>query len=459
MAAGRSDAGRMRAGLNRRQLLTGASALTVPALAGRHGWLAAAQGVIATPAAGATPAGTTSGGTATGEIMREKLAQAGAILDALDIDLWMVVARESDTLGDPILPLILGTSVTWASAFLISRTGHHTAIVGSGDVDNVKQTGAWDDVAGYVQDFGPPLREAIAAHNPRTLALDYSKDNFMADGLTYGMYLQLQDILGSTPYWGRIVSGAPVSVRVRARKSAEEQRRLRAAVATTVEIWDATQHHLALGQSELEIAAFMHSQLQSRGITSAWDWDYCPTVIAGPNSPAFHSGPGAIKTEPGQTLSIDFGVKQDLYCSDMQRTFYFRKPGETTAPAPVQHAFDVVDNVIQTAAKALKPGARGWEVDQVGRAIFKEAGFAEWPYALGHQVGRIEHDGGTLLAPKWPRYGTLPDGVIEADEVYALEIGTTVPGYGWVSLEEDLVVTPGGAEFLAAPQRALILLG
>ncbi len=392
------------------------------------------------------------------QLVRSKLEQAAQILDELDVDLWMPVARESDTLSDPILPLILGTSVTWESAFVVSRSGHHRAIVGSGDVENVRQSGAWDDVVGYVEDFGETLREAMAEYDPRTLALDYSVDNFMADGLTYGMYLRLEEILDTTPYWDRVVSGEPISVRLRSRKSPEEQRRIRVAVATTDEIWRETGNWLRTGRTELEVAAFMHDQLIARGIDSAWDWAYCPTVIAGPDSPGFHTGPGEFAINPGETLAIDFGVKQDLYTSDMQRTWYFLKPGETEAPAAVREAFDVVDAVIQTAAQALKPGVRGWKVDKVGRDIFAEAGLAEWPYALGHQIGRIEHDGGTLLAPKWERYGSRPDGIVEKDEAYALEIGTLVEGYGWVSLEENLIVTEHGSEFIVEPQRELMLI-
>jgi Xaa-Pro aminopeptidase len=443
--------------VSRRALLVGAAALTLPV----EPFHSLALGLTARPAGAAlraqvaSPAGEA---VSDGDLVREKLEQAARILDELDIDLWMPVARESDTLGDPSLPLIAGTSVTWESAFLVSRTGRHLALVGSGDVENLKQTGAWDDVVGYVQDFAEPLREAIAGYDPKTLALNYSVDNFMADGLTYGMYLRLQGILEDTPYWARVVTGEPVAVRVRARKSAEEQRRLAAAVATTVEIWDELAAWLRPGQTELEIAAFMHGQLEERGLDSAWDWNYCPTVIAGPDSPGFHTGPGDYPTRQGELLALDFGVKQDLYCSDMQRTFYFLRPGETEPPGEVRDAFAVVDDVIQSAAEALRPGVQGWEVDQIGRDIFAAAGFEEWPYALGHQVGRVEHDGGTMIAPHWERYGTRPDGVVEADEVYALEIGTMVPGYGWASLEENLVVTPSGAKFLTEPQRDLILI-
>ncbi|HET7036331.1 MAG TPA: Xaa-Pro peptidase family protein [Thermomicrobiaceae bacterium] len=392
-------------------------------------------------------------------IVPEKLRQATEILNERDIDLWMLVARESDLLGDPSLPLVVGTSVTWESFFLISRSGEHRAIVGNGDVENIKQTGAWGDVRGYVQGARDELVGALEQIDPRQIALNYSTDNNIADGLTYGMYLRLQALLTGTPYFERVVSGEPVASRLRARKSAEEQRRIRAAVATTDEIWGALEERVKPGMSEREIADFMHAELDRRDIGSSWDWRYCPGVTAGPNSPIGHVGPTDVAIEPGQLLSIDFGVRQDDYCSDMQRTYYFLREGEREAPAPVLRAFEVVSGAIQEAAAMLKPGVPGWEVDQVAREIFAKAGAEEWGYALGHQLGRACHDGGCLLGPRWERYGERPYDRVEADEVYTLEIGVSVPGYGRVSLEEDVVVTQDGCEFLSEPQRRPILIG
>ncbi|MEZ4570302.1 MAG: hypothetical protein R2849_08230 [Thermomicrobiales bacterium] len=40
-------------------------------------------------------------GSADQNIVREKLSQAVEILDEQDVDLWMLLARESDTMGDP----------------------------------------------------------------------------------------------------------------------------------------------------------------------------------------------------------------------------------------------------------------------------------------------------------------------------------------------------------------------
>ena len=391
-------------------------------------------------------------------IVREKLAQAVEVLEEEGVDLWMIVARESDVLGDPSMPLVVGTSVTWESAFLISRTGDHRAIVAVGDVENIRQTGAWDNVVGYVEGISGELIRAFDELQPNMIALNYSIDNYMSDGVTHGMYLLLEEMLRYTPHWAKVQSSGEIPTKVRARKSPAELERIRTAVRTTERIWEALEAWLRPGLTERQISEYMHGQLDERRIGSSWDWNYCPGVTAGPDSPRGHVGPTDVETRAGQLLSIDFGVREDEYCSDLQRTFYFLKPGETEAPDDVKRYFAIVDRCIQDAAAFVRPGVMGWEVDDVARRIFAEAGLEEWQYALGHQMGRACHDGGTVLGPRWERYGQRPYGKLEVDEVYTLEIGCLVPGYGVVSQEEDIIVTADGCEFLAAPQRKVILI-
>ena len=389
-------------------------------------------------------------------IVREKLAQAVQILDEQDVDLWMLLARESDVMGDPSLPLVVGTSVTWESAFLVSRNGDHVAIVGTGDVDNIKTTGAWDNVVGYVQGFSEDLLKEIEKRDPATIALNYATDDSMADGLTHGMYLLLEEHLKETPYWQRVESAGDIPRKVRARKSPTELKRIRQAVQTTERIWEATGRFLRPGINERQVSDFMHAQLEERRLGSSWDWRYCPTVTAGPDSPTGHVAPSGVLIEPGHVVSIDFGVNEDEYTSDMQRTFYVLRQDEDEVPEEVVRHFNIIDRCIQDAAAFIRPGVAGWEVDNVAREIFASEGLEEWQYALGHQMGRACHDGGTVLGPRWERYGQRPYGIVEENEVYTLEIGWLVPGYGFVSLEEDIVVTSDGCEFLAAPQREVI---
>ena len=108
------------------------------------------------------------------------------------------------------------------------------------------------------------------------------------------------------------------------------------------------------------------------------------------------------------------------------------------------------------ASAVLRPGVVGWQVDAAARASLVAASFPEPMYALGHQLGRTAHDGGTVLAPRWDRYGTAPFGVVEEGNVFTVEYGTAVPGRGYIGLEEDVLVTSDGVEWLSnAAARAL----
>ena len=98
--------------------------------------------------------------------------------------------------------------------------------------------------------------------------------------------------------------------------------------------------------------------------------------------------------------------------------------------------------------RSTPPPAQAWS----------RQGYEEPKYALGHQLGRAAHDGGTLLAPLWDRYGDAPLGLVEEGNVYTLEYGAPVPGRGYIGLEEDVLVTADGLEWLSTPQRELWLV-
>jgi Xaa-Pro aminopeptidase len=154
---------------------------------------------------------------------------------------------------------------------------------------------------------------------------------------------------------------------------------------------------------------------------------------------------------------MDFGVKLNDYCSDHQRVWYCLRPNEDEPPAEVLHAFNAVKAAIRNAAAAIRPGVVGWEIDAIARQTITAAGYPEYPHALGHQVGRAVHDGGVGFYPRWERYGDKPYGTIDAGMVLTLELGVRTR-YGYISLEEEVLVTADGYEWIGQPQEELWLI-
>jgi Xaa-Pro aminopeptidase len=209
--------------------------------------------------------------------------------------------------------------------------------------------------------------------------------------------------------------------------------------------------------SEIEVSDFMHRQVEILQVKPAWEAINCPTVNAGPESAIGHIGPTDLTISPGQIVHFDFGVSQDGYCSDIQRVMYFLRPGEQTPPDEVVHGFKTIRTAIEQARKSMKPGAIGKNIDQIARQVVIDAGYSEYPYATGHQLGRLVHDGAGLLGPEWERYGDTPNYLLEAGQVYTLEPGLVVEGFGYIGLEEDVVVTADGAEYLGDPQTEITI--
>lgn len=385
-------------------------------------------------------------------LQHEKVSQVPQLLADTGIDLWLIWVRETIHMPDPVLPLILGADLVWPSALLFTADGERVAIVGSFDAP-VVPSGIYNRVVPYTEGMADLLRAEIERIDPETIGINESRNDVAADGLTAGMKALLVEILGPTPYAGRLTSAEGLISRLRGRKSPLEQARIRHAVHITEEILGEVDAFLAVGQTELEIQTFVHQRMAERHVGFAWQMESNPAVDAGPGKPFGHGAPSENQTKPGHLLHLDFGVQTQGYSADLQRMYFFGAP--ESIPAEVADAFATVRDAIALAARFLRPGVRGVEVDAVARDHVLSCGYPPFAHALGHQIGRFAHDGGTLLGPAWERYGGAPQGIVEAGNVFTLELYVPTARYGQVSLEEDVLVTETGCEFLSDPQRAL----
>lgn len=389
------------------------------------------------------------------EIIHEKLDQAVEVLEEKKIDLWITFVRETTHVGDPCLDLLLGLDLTWQSALMISRTGERIAVVGRFDVDNVERAGGYTAVVGYDESIREPLLEHLTRLDPRQVALNFSQNDPAADGLTHGMFRVLTKIVADTEYANRLISAEEVIGALRGRKTRAEVSRIKAAIQETDAIFQRVGQLIRPGATAREIARWFHDAAAEKGLGLSWGRDYCPVVTPGPDAPFGHAMPGDFVVQRGHLLQVDFGVQKDGFVSDLQRTWYVLDAGETEPPPEVLTGWKAAQAALAAGRVALRPGVQGWEVDQAARETLTRAGYPEFMHAFGHHVGRTAHDGATVLGPHWEKYGTSVDGVIEAGNVFAIELGVQVPGRGYIGCEEDVLVTSEGAEYLSEPQLEL----
>lgn len=386
----------------------------------------------------------------------QKLAQAQSLLAEHDLDAWLTVVRESKERPDPMLPYFLDVEFTWTTFFLVTeRTS--TALVATFDAPDVQKAGIFDEVRTYKEGPKAALLEILDGAKPRSIGINVSEDDALADGLTAGLRDYLGNTLSGTPHAGRLTHAGKFIAHLRSVKLEDERLRIERAIQQTEGIFDRVRDALAIGMTAREVAALAHAEADRLGAPTAWPRRHCPTVTVGPHAAVGHVAPGEEKVIPGCLVHMDFGIALDGYCSDLQRLWYVAA-GNGDAPAEVRRAYAAVVEAIDRSAKALRPGAAGWEVDQVARGHLTGSGYPEYAHALGHHLGRAVHDGGGVLGPRWERYGKEPFEPVRVGNVYTLEPSLWVDGHGLVSLEEDVVVGPDGARFLSRFPRDLPIL-
>ena len=392
------------------------------------------------------------------QIVKEKHDQLPQIMIENKIECWLVFARETAANPDPVMDHVVGGDIVWESAFLFFNVNNRfkkVCLVGNFDAPAEKRKEIWDVVISYKEGITEPLRQTIKKYNPKNIALNFSEDDVVADGLSHGMFLKISKILPE--YSDRFISAATLIRVIRGKKTKIEVDLITNACKITEKINNSVSNNLKIDMSETEIQKLYYDEMDKYGVIEAWQKDSCPAIDAGPDKEVGHVGPLETSfTKKGHTLHNDFGVKLEGYCSDLQRMWFFGKQEEL--PEELVHAFETVRDAIIKASEFIKPGLTGYSADKIARDHVISKGYDEFAHALGHQVGTHAHDGGIILGPLWERYGDTPKGLIEEGNVFTLELHVITKNYGVVSLEENIVVTKDGCEFLVPPVKQFIFV-
>ncbi|MBS1704639.1 MAG: aminopeptidase P family protein [Armatimonadetes bacterium] len=226
-------------------------------------------------------------------------------------------------------------------------------------------------------------------------------------------------------------------------KTSEEIAKIRAACNLADACFDHVLRMIQPGVSEYDIALDIEFFIRRQGAALAFD----VIAVSGPNSAKPHGKPSEKKLESGDFLTLDFGARLDGYNSDITRTV-------VVGQASDRHKM-IYNRVLESqmaAIDALKPGANGKEVDLLVRSILDKDNLSQYfGHGLGHGLGRAVHDYGGLSQTK--------DQPIEPGQVWTVEPGVYIPGFGGVRIEDDIVVTESGCEILTTSPKHLLELG
>ncbi|WP_291778733.1 M24 family metallopeptidase [Cecembia sp.] len=385
---------------------------------------------------------------------------------AAGVDAWVVVCRENN--NDPIAYHIGGENAGGTALFLFyldndkvksqafSPIGEATALADLKIHDEVIPVERGNSAIFDASEF-------ILSKNFQKIAVNFSEENALADGLSSTQKLALEKTLGSQA--NRLVSADDLIYEwLSVKLPSEVEIMTKAAELTSQWQYEAYAQVVPGVSTDADIAKYLKKKMEEYGVTDAWNPDQNPNVNSGPDRGHSHATEKVIM--PGDVIQIDFGIRVwDMWVSDIQRFAYVLREGETQAPDSVQYYFESSIGGNRIALAAMRPGVLGYQVDKAQRDWMAERGSEYVMWSTGHPVGYVAHDIGPNLGG-----GLLPDPSIRPSAVKPLKEGMLFAFDGFhawklpdggtktMSVEETAVVTKDGARYLIAPQEELILI-
>ena len=198
------------------------------------------------------------------------------------------------------------------------------------------------------------------------------------------------------------------------------------------------------GMRERDVAGAIEGELRRVG----FDKPAFDTIVAsGPNSAIPHHRSADRRLETGDLVVLDFGGMLDGYAVDLSRTISLGAPS-----AKARRVLETVVAAQQAAFEAASLGRPATEIDGAARHVLAKAGLGEaFSHGTGHGLGLEVHE-----RPRVTRFRPgLPVEPLEAGMVFTLEPGAYLPGWGGVRIEDDVVVTADGPEWLTDVPRLM----
>ena len=189
------------------------------------------------------------------------------------------------------------------------------------------------------------------------------------------------------------------------------------------------------GMSEIEFDIKLMEEIKLLGAEKGWAHDDF-IVASGTRSAMCHAPATLKKFSEGENVTVDYGAMVDGYMSDITRNFALGH-----ADKKALEINSILLKAHNEAAKVLRPGISGKEVDATARKIIAEAGYEKnFLHGLGHGLGLEVHEA--------PRLSKSSKDILQVGDVVTIEPGIYIEGWGGLRVEDDYLITEDGAECL-----------
>lgn len=220
---------------------------------------------------------------------------------------------------------------------------------------------------------------------------------------------------------------------VRAIKDDDEIVKMKEASRINDEVIILARDYVREGMTESQVARFITEKYLELG---AQGNSFDPIVSFGKTAADPHHGPDDTVLKEGDVVLIDMGCIKNGYCSDMTRTFIYKKATDKQI-----FIHELVRKANEEAEKFIKPGVRLCDIDAVARNIISEAGYGQYfTHRLGHFIGQAVHEKGDVSASYTNE--------VKPGMIFSIEPGVYLPGEFGVRIEDLVLVTEDGCEVL-----------
>ncbi len=396
-----------------------------------------------------------------------------------NIDMWIVIDRGRGT--DPMI-LDFGIETAYGHGIYVFYDGggdriERYSLGGPGSSEMADICGAYDEIEG-----GSDLRSIVEDRDPKRIALNFldppirGEGVHNADGLSHKDFKFLEEELGEK-YAKRFVSAQRLIADFHGEHVASE-------IIEFSKVGDITRRGIERALSNevitpgkttyFDVMRWLEEHRKAMGLRRTW---FPGAVFPEPEFQGYQSMSSEKRMERviqgGDILWIDWGLNRNNFSTDIKRFAYVLREGELTAPPGVIMAFEETKKVREIIRKNVRSGRTGREQLDELKQHLRDAGYVytdvERPSDVPgievnvglHGMSSVAHDVTAGLAewsPELTEYEVRPNAII------SLEFRVYRPADEWngkkipVAIEENVLVTEHGLEWLYPPQDRVLLI-